>query len=173
MIRKLQLSDVDRVAEIYDKIHTNEEAGITTIGWIRDVYPTKDTVMAALDRDDMFVLENEDGIITASAIINKVQVDSYADGEWEYQAEDDKVMVIHTLVVDPDFKGKGTGTEFIRFYEEFAKEDGCSVLRLDTNARNLAARSLYEKLGYREAGIVPCEFNGIPGVQLVLIEKSL
>ena len=64
MIRKLQLSDVDRVAEIYDKIHTNEEAGITTIGWIRDVYPTKDTVMAALDRDDMFVLENEDGIIS-------------------------------------------------------------------------------------------------------------
>ena len=32
---------------------------------------------------------------------------------------------------------------------------------------------MYEKLGYREIAVVPTVFNGIPDVQLVLIEKWL
>ena len=35
---------------------------------------------------------------------------------------------------------------------------------MDTNEKNAAARRLYARLGYREAGIVPCVFNGIKGV---------
>ena len=47
---------------------------------------------------------------------------------------------------------------------------------MDTNARNVAARGLYKKLGYKEIGIVPTEFNGIPdaagivGEALVIVE---
>ena len=59
------------------------------------------------------------------------------------------------------------------FYEDCARERGCPFLRMDTNAVNAAARSLYRKLGYREACIVPCEFNGIPNVQLVCLDKRL
>ena len=59
------------------------------------------------------------------------------------------------------------------FYEEYARENGCPYLRMDTNARNLAARRLYAYLGYWEAGIVPCVFNGIQDVQLVCLEKKL
>lgn len=43
---------------------------------------------------------------------------------------------------------------------------------MDTNAKNTAARGFYKKLGYSEIGIVPCVFNGIPDVQLVLLEKA-
>jgi len=32
---------------------------------------------------------------------------------------------------------------------------------------------MYKKLGYAEIGIVPTDFNGIPDVQLVLLEKKL
>ena len=53
------------------------------------------------------------------------------------------------------------------------RENGCTVLRMDTNAKNAAARRLYQKLGYAESDIVPCIFNGIPNVQLVLLEKKL
>ena len=54
-----------------------------------------------------------------------------------------------------------------------ARENGCTVLRMDTNAKNAAARRLYQKLGYAESDIVHCIFNGIPNVQLVLLEKKL
>ena len=38
---------------------------------------------------------------------------------------------------------------------------------------NILARALYKKLGYKEIDIVPTVFNGIPGVNLVLLEKHL
>ena len=47
------------------------------------------------------------------------------------------------------------------------------ALRFDTNEKNTVARSFYNKIGYRETGIVPCVFNGIPNVKLVLFEKRV
>lgn len=172
MIRKALESDIPAVAAIYDKLHTEEEAGRATIGWIRGVYPTEDTARQALSRGDLFVQE-DGGAIVGAAIINQTQVDAYYGGPWQYAAEDNEVMVLHTLVIDPDAAGWGFGKQFVAFYEDYAIQNGCKVLRMDTNSRNLRARAMYGRLGYREAGIVPCVFNGIAGVALVLLEKML
>ena len=172
MIRKALEADIPAVVSIYDKIHTEEENGRAAIGWIRGVYPTEDTARMALDRDDLFVQEDS-GKIVGAAIINKTQVDAYEGGQWQYEAEAAEVMVLHTLVIDPDTAGRGFGKQFVAFYEDYARKIGCKVLRMDTNRRNARARAMYQALGYREVGIVPCVFNGIEGVELVLLEKSL
>lgn len=169
--RKAGESDAAAVAQIYENIHAAERAGKLSTGWIAGVYPVEDTARAALERDDLFVCEF--GGVVAAAIINRQQVDVYALGKWLYPAKDDEVMVLHTLVVDPEASGRGVGSAFVDFYEDYARKNGCTVLRIDTNARNLRARAMYAKLGYREAGTVPCVFNGIPDVQLVLLEKKL
>ena len=173
IIRKATENDIPAIAGIYDEIHSREEAGETTTGWLRDIYPTIEDAEMAVARDDMFVQEDNQGNVVGTAIINKNQVDCYEYGEWEYPAQDDEVMVIHTLVISTKDGRRGSGKEFIQFYEDYAKANGCQFLRLDTNARNQAARNFYAKLGYREIGIVPTIFNGIPGVDLVLIEKKL
>lgn len=172
MFRKADMQDLDRIAEIYDEIHTEEESGKTTIGWIREIYPTKETAKDSILKGDMFV-EVQDGLIVAAAKINQEQVPVYEDAAWQYEVPEEQVMVLHTLVVSPNEKGKGYGTEFVYFYERYASEHGCGYLRMDTNARNTSARALYKKLGYEEVSIVPCIFNGIPGVQLVCLEKKL
>lgn len=172
MIRKATESDIPAVAAIYDKLHTEEENGRATIGWIRGVYPTEDTARQALARDDLFVQE-EVGHIVGAAIINQTQVDAYDGGQWTIEAEETEVMVLHTLVIDPEAAGRGYGKRFVAFYEDYARVKGCKVLRMDTNCHNARARAMYQALGYREAGIVPCVFNGIRGVELVLLEKSL
>ena len=69
--------------------------------------------------------------------------------------------------------GRGRGTRFVAFYEDYARTHGCRCLRMDTNERNAAARALYKGLGYTEVSVVPCSFNGIPGVNLVCLEKIL
>ena len=61
----------------------------------------------------------------------------------------------------------------VKFYENYALENGCSELRIDTNERNRAVRKMYNKLGYKEVDIVSTVFNGIPDVNLVLLEKYL
>ena len=107
-------------------------------------------------------------------------------------------MVLHALAVDPLEKGKGCGRAFVAFYEDYAKQHGCTALRMDTNvlgitdsntcaqcllnfrsavlsgfARlNTRARNLYQRLGYEEIGNVESNFNGIPNVRLVCLEKT-
>lgn len=44
---------------------------------------------------------------------------------------------------------------------------------MDTQAKNLNARTFYAKLGFREAGMVKCDFCGCGIVDLVLLEKLL
>lgn len=171
-IRKAESRDLPAIAEIYEEIHSEEEAGRAAIGWIRSVYPTQKTALRALEREELFVAEVS-GAVVGAAVINQQQVDVYADGSWEHDPSPDEVMVLHTLVISPAMARKGYGKAFVQFYEEYALAKGCRYLRMDTNARNLRAREMYKKLGYREAGIVPCVFNGIEGVQLVLLEKKL
>ena len=56
-------------------------------------------------------------------------------------------------------------------------EEGSNIfydsICIPANARNVSARRLYARLGYREVDIVPGKFNGIPDVQLVCMEKRV
>ena len=169
-IRKAAAADVPAAAAIYERIHDMEEQGKAVIGWIRGVYPTEETAGKMLR--DLFVME-DGGRIVASAVINQAQVPCYAEARWSVRAPDNEVMVLHTLTVDPDCGGRGLGRAFVRFYEEYARRHGCLHLRMDTNAINVRARIMYRRLGYTEADIVDCTFNGIPGVRLVCLEKEL
>ena len=164
--------DLDRIEEIYQNVHTAEEKGECTTGWKREIYPTRSTAQLGLEQGDLYV-ETADGIVVAAARINQEQVDVYAQINWEHPADDDQILVLHTLAVDPAEQGKGYGKNFVEYYEDLADTKDCTCLRLDTNERNTAARAFYKKLGYTEAGIVPCTFNGLEGVQLVCIEKKL
>lgn len=169
---KAEEKHIDAIEGIYSRIIDAQEQGRLTVGWQRGVYPTRQTALDALKRGDLFVCV-DGGQVVAAAIINRIQVPVYAEVGWLYHAEPDEVMVLHTLVVDPLRAGRGYGTAFVAFYEGYAKNNGCPVLRMDTNEKNAAARRLYARLGYREAGIVPCVFNGIKGVGLVCLEKKL
>ena len=172
-VRRAVREDIPQITAIYDRILTEEEQGRAVVGWIRGVYPTEQTALDALEAGTLFVLER-DGAVAAAAKIDQNQVPEYANVPWRHgDIPPEQVMVIHTLVVDPVQAGKGCGREFVRFYEQYALDQGCLDLRMDTNARNTAARRLYARLGYWEAGIVPCVFNGIPDVQLVCLEKYL
>ncbi len=171
-IRRATEADVDAIAGIYERIHTAEEKGLFTIGWQRGVYPERETALAALERRDLFVCE-DDGHIVGTAILNQLQVDVYAGAPWQYPCPDDEVMVMHTLVIDPEACKKGYGRAFAEYYEKYALENGCHYLRMDTNERNLIARSFYGRLGYTEIANIPCTFNGISGVGLILLEKKI
>ena len=149
-----------------------EEQGLLTTGWTRGVYPTEQTARDALRAGTLYVMERE-GRVTAAAKIDQSQMEQYSRCRWQHDAPPEQVLVLHTLVVDPAVKGRGCGTAFVRFYEELARTTGRPYLRIDTNARNTPARALYARLGYTEAGIVAGTFNGIPGVELVCLEKKV
>lgn len=172
MIRPANEKDIDAVTHIYDAIIAEEEAHRVTIGWKRGIYPVRSTAETALKNHTLFVLEDE-GKIVASARFDQIQVPEYAKCKWQYEVPENKVMVLHTLVVDPAHPHRGYGRAFVKFYEEYALEHGCHFLRIDTNEINKNARAMYDKLGFHEVGIVPCVFNGIEGVHMVCLEKHI
>ena len=172
IIRKAELADLPCIEIIYNEIHDAEAAGLLTTGWLRGIYPVRATAEAALKRGDLFVME-ENALLLGAGVINQLQVDVYTGAPWDHQVPDEQVCVLHTLVISPKASGRGLGKQFVTFYESYAKEHGCQELRIDTNAKNVRARQMYQELGYREIAIVPTVFNGIPDVQLVLIEKWL
>ena len=172
VIRQAREADLDAVEAIYDQLHTLEEQKVIRTGWIRHVYPTRETARAAMALGTLYVLEDE-GIVRASAKIDQEQPESYSRANWTLPADVDAVLVLHTLVVDPTLARRGCGRAFVAFYEQEAARRGCTVLRIDTNETNAPARRLYASLGYREVGAVPCEFNGIPNVNLVCLEKAV
>ena len=172
VIRKAKPKDIDGVALIFEHIIEEEEKREYSTGWRRGVYPTRDTAVAALEQEELFVME-EDGEIVAAMRLNKEQLPEYQNCQWEYPAPEDQVMVMHTLVVEPSVKQQGFGRRMVEFYENYARENNCPYLRIDTNAMNTRARAIYKKYGFKEIGITPCDFNGMPGVNLVCIEKKL
>ncbi len=172
VFRKAKEADIDKIEKIYLDVISCEEQGLSTVGWIRGVYPTRKTAEDALLRNDLFVAE-QDSVIVGAAIINKKQVDTYKQAKWRYDAPEDEIMVLHTLVISPKTSGVGYGKKFVDFYEQYALSNGCPYLRIDTNERNTRARAMYKKLGFEEIDIIPCDFNGIKGIGLVLLEKKL
>ncbi|MBQ2763625.1 MAG: hypothetical protein IJF43_01120, partial [Firmicutes bacterium] len=105
--RKATEEDLDRIAEIYDRIHTEEEAGTITTGWKREIYPTRQTAEEAIQKGELYV-EIANDILVAAAKINRDQEEVYAEGDWEFDADQDQVLVLHTLVVDPNEKERAT-----------------------------------------------------------------
>lgn len=171
MIRKALKKDIPYIVDIYEKVISSKE---NLTGWILGVYPTEATALNALEKGELFVyVDDMDGRVRGSCILNKRQNSAYALGEWRYPASEAEVMVLHTITVDPGYGRNGVGDALIDFYEEYAKRSGCNVLRFNANINNIPARKLYEKHGCLEAGVIYAAFNGIPEAYYVLYEKKL
>lgn len=172
-IRKAVVEDVDAITDIYNKIHILEAAGLVSIGWDSKVYPIRATAEKALLDETLFVMTMDNEVV-ASAIINQEQPSAYSSMAWRFPASDDKVGVLHTLVVDPDFGKQGLGKAFVSFFENYCKEQGYAVVRLDTQVKNTGPFNMYLNLGYKLAGVCDTPFQNLPyDVELAIFEKKL
>lgn len=65
-----------------------------------------------------------------------------------------KHCYIDDLVSSEKQRSKGYGTELLKFAERFAKDNGCTGLRLCTGIENERGKSFYEKNGWNLRAIV-------------------
>ncbi|MBE9075703.1 GNAT family N-acetyltransferase [Romeria aff. gracilis LEGE 07310] len=66
------------------------------------------------------------------------------------QHSDDSMGEIYMVAVDPDFQGRGIGSELIAFALAWLKEAGMSIAMVETGADpgHAPARHTYEKVGF-------------------------
>lgn len=172
MIRKAVSRDIEAVAGHYEELLAFEQKYGTRTNWKAGVYPTKSVAEKSAGEGTLYVME-EKGVLCASMILNHVQLDAYASISWEYPADPEGVLVIHTLCVPPSQGGRGIGSRMVRFAEEEAARRGCDVLRLDTWEHNSPAANLYHRLGFRYAGKTAVLFAGHISENLIFFEKQI
>lgn len=66
---------------------------------------------------------------------------------------DRKIMFIDSMGVDEEYRGQGIGHQLFAFVRNICTEQGYDGLELQVNAKNTAAKRMYEKYGFTEKSI--------------------
>lgn len=59
-----------------------------------------------------------------------------------------RVAILEDMVVSPDMRGSGVGTELLKHAVRHASENGCERITLLTDNDNLGAQRFYKRLGF-------------------------
>lgn len=115
------------------------------------VYPTAEIAAADARAGTLWVARHQGRCVAAMALDSQ-QSPEYQTVVWRSAPEN--LMVIHRLMVSPEFQGQGLGRRMLRFAERHAYEAGFASIRLDVYTGNPRARRLYVSHGYQLVGEV-------------------
>jgi len=142
-IEKGKLSEINQLFQIYlNGKNDLEKNGIYQ--WTNN-YPTLSIIESDLKKDVLFVLKNDKEIIGAINI-SEEQEPEYETINWEF--DNSKILVIHRLVIDPKYQGKGYARKLMDFAEKFANENNYFSIRLDAYSQNKRVIDFYKKRKY-------------------------
>ncbi|MEM3580813.1 MAG: ribosomal protein S18-alanine N-acetyltransferase [Candidatus Bathyarchaeia archaeon] len=85
---------------------------------------------------------------------------------------EDNILTGHILTIDvsPSHRRKGVGIKLLQELEKIFKDKQVKVSRLEVREDNVAALSLYQKLGYKKVGKLHYYYGDAHGI---LLEKAL
>lgn len=144
MIRKGTYSDIDKILEI-----TKSCAFYLIENQIyqwNEHYPNKETFIADVKRNELYVLEIK------SILIGCIAISTLMDGFYKplkWLAPNKNNIYIHRLAIHPECQGKGYAQKLMDFAEAYAKENRFTSIRLDTFSQNSRNLKFYEKRGYQ------------------------
>lgn len=150
-IYKCTNDDVLEVGALYDEVTAYLEAHINYPKWTHGEYPSLASAKVALEDGSLHCVRIDGKIVCAFVLNNDPQGD-YSVGDWKKFIPQGEYMVIHSLAVLDECKGKGIGQMVVKFCIEKAKEQGYKGVRVDVVPGNYPARKLYEKMGFTFAG---------------------
>lgn len=160
IIRKTTEADISAAGEFYDNVVSWLDAHINYPKWTYKEYPSENDVRSMTASQSQYICLDGDKIIGAF-VFDADPRGNYQTGDWKVSLEDGAYMVIHALAIDPEYQGRGLGSEIIGFCIEEAKKRGFKAIRVDIVPGNAPAQRLYENNGFTYAGEFDLE-RGIP-----------
>ncbi|MBQ7874425.1 MAG: GNAT family N-acetyltransferase [Oscillospiraceae bacterium] len=146
-IRKGTMEDADEISALYDTVNDYFEGHTNYPGWLKGIYPIREDALNGIKNGGLYVAE-ADGKIAGTLILSHEPEKAYHGVEWKKELTYEKVFVIYTFAVLPEYFGKGIGTKLLEAAEKAAGENGIEALRLDVLEGNTPAIKLYEKCGF-------------------------
>ncbi|QXP80519.1 MULTISPECIES: GNAT family N-acetyltransferase [Winogradskyella] len=110
-------------------------------------YPNAAAFAKDVEREELYVLKINNNIL-GCIVISKLMDSEYVPVKW--LTNNVHNVYIHRLAVHPKHQGLGYAQNLMDFAEEFATENNCSSIRLDTFSQNKRNQKFYELRGYKK-----------------------
>lgn len=130
-----------------------------------DTYPNPQVFAEDIRNSHLWVMATEDKIAGVVATTSE-QYPEYANVGWDIT---DTAIVIHRLVVNPEFQRQGIAAALLGHAETVARACNLTRILADTNSHNQAMQRLLPKIGYTFAGEIALGFR--PGMRFLCYEK--
>jgi len=153
IIEKGNYSDLDKLEQLYNDLNDYFVTRINYPGWIKGIYPVRETAKKGIDEGTLFVLKMNN-VIAGSVILNHEPENAYDQVIWDIDISYEEIIVIHTFVIHPRFMNRGIGSMLMDFIKEYSIKLQMKAIRLDVSEKNIPAILLYEKHGYKYIGTV-------------------
>lgn len=69
-----------------------------------------------------------------------------------------RVAIFEDMVVSPDVRGSGIGSQLLKYAIRSAQSCGCKRITLLTDTDNISAQSFYAKYGFKKSPMIPLRF---------------
>lgn len=146
IFRKSKKSDIDQLIEITkDSIQSQINLKIPT--WNNN-YPSKETFIEDIEKNQGFVLEKNSKIIAYGAICTGIE-EMYLNPINGKINHDEKYTTIHRIMVNKEYRGKNLSAEIINKLIKISYKNGYFIVRIDTNEENYPMLKIIEKLKFK------------------------
>lgn len=141
MVRKAELSDLDRLAELFRQLHEHHiTLSLESYRMPFEGYFAME-MRSFLEDEALTVLVDEaDGIVAAYAVVR------IYDRERAEKVHS-RICYIEHFAVAQDLRRQGNGTRMFEGVKNFALENGCDSIQLGAAAGNTEALEFYSKQG--------------------------
>jgi GNAT superfamily N-acetyltransferase len=173
-VLKYEIAETDKfetICKIYDDCKKSLlEKNIFQWGNWSNNYPNNNYLKESIIKKELHILSDENDII-GSAILNENQSKEWNIINWIDKSN--KFLIIHALVICPDYQNMGYGKIFLSYCEQFALQNNFNSMRLDSFSKNLISNNLYTNSGYINQGTVIFNMNPDGNKEYYCYEKLL
>lgn len=147
MIRRANSSDLNRLLQI-TRSCTKLMESKNIFQW-NDSYPSLSAFENDVNNNWLYVITKE------KEIIGCICISDFMDKEYhsvKWLTKNTNNIYVHRLAVSPSHQRMGYAQEMMSFAEDFARDNKCFSVRLDTFSKNARNQSFYQKRGYKKLG---------------------
>lgn len=151
MLKRAEYGDIEKLENYYRYVADNTENLYQYCRWIYGKHPTDDMIEEYIKNGNMYFAEEGDMVVAAAAV-TFFQNEDYHPVQWNVDAADDEVAVIHILCINPEKQRCGIAKKVVNEIIDLAKTQRMKAVRLDALCCNTPAHRLYEGLGLKKCG---------------------
>ena len=145
LIRTAIINDLEVIASLA-KIVRSDMVSKGLNQWVGD-YPNIDNFRSDLDKGGLFVLVEADKIVGSCSILKENDI-AYKEVVWNGK----NALVIHRILIDPTYQGKGFGKEMVNFAYKKVLNEGYDSLKIDTHPDNIKMQKMLKGLNFEFRG---------------------